>query len=743
MTDRSGDNNLSYELEIKVRNLISELIQPSLLKLKNTEKLQTKLKKSQNFIKEKFNNLDARIEYVDSKIFSLDPINKRISDLSFKATSIELKAQSDHEKLINELEVFSSTIGTLSSQIFSLFNQYELLKKDLKNYNLNFIELKTFIENKVNDIRKEIKDPFVTQIEMTAALESRIIQFEKNLNFVKSEILGIEYIIKKNERDISKNLDMVETQSNSIEISKKKLMEDLDTIKKAQASFTSFAENNQAAFREQIENKLAENFCTLNDKILKILGYILTEPRYKKKIQEIQATNKSISSLENKTNRSSYDEKLLKSVEFHPKPSDSVSSSLKNSQEKIQNSENAKKSDETPTDSKEHPESYNFTDHNQPTNLKVENQILLVNKIPQPSHKEINSLKLIENQKIPEPITIGIPDIADTESSKDLSLTPSNKIEKAQETIADPLSEQREISTNPYYETLIEEIQDHSEKLTQDISIIDQKISQIQVKIEDNYQSSINDFKKLEEILKKSMDEVNLHIENELKNWIKDFIASSFQQIVQNIGDMDTKRNQDIIKALQNYEELKNLLKQSSYEFMSYVSGKKRESNDLKLEFKRIYAKLEELSKNEGFFYTSIDKLNYTARVIKNAMVLINSIQLQDETDRQSLIIAANKENEVKRRSSLTPKPHTSTDKNCEACQNFGPQVLLALKAVFSNSPPMTLNEKQTDRTELLQKQQKLLTKIDLEESKTIETDLKINSRSLTPELPSINKKKL
>ena len=99
------------------------------------------------------------------------------------------------------------------------------------------------------------------------------------------------------------------------------------------------------------------------------------------------------------------------------------------------------------------------------------------------------------------------------------------------------------------------------------------------------------------------------------------------------------------------------------------------------------------------------------------------------------------KDVETKKRSQ-NPKSFNS-DKNCISCQAFGSQVLLALKLACSNynPDPVIVNNRETNRKELLEKQERLIKNIfETFETKHKENESNLSLRSLTPELPNINK---
>ena len=122
---------------------------------------------------------------------------------------------------------------------------------------------------------------------------------------------------------------------------------------------------------------------------------------------------------------------------------------------------------------------------------------------------------------------------------------------------------------------------------------------------------------------------------------------------------------------------------------------------------------------------------------IKITNVLFN----QDEIDKQILYSMILKDVETKKRSQ-NPKSFNS-DKNCISCQAFGSQVLLALKLACSNynPDPVIVNNRETNRKELLEKQERLIKNIfETFETKHKENESNLSLRSLTPELPNINK---
>ena len=139
--------------------------------------------------------------------------------------------------------------------------------------------------------------------------------------------------------------------------------------------------------------------------------------------------------------------------------------------------------------------------------------------------------------------------------------------------------------------------------------------------------------------------------------------------------------------------------------------------------------------------HSFIDKLNSSVKIMRETIKITNVLFNQDEIDKQILYSMILKDVETKKRSQ-NPKSFNS-DKNCISCQAFGSQVLLALKLACSNynPDPVIVNNRETNRKELLEKQERLIKNIfETFETKHKENESNLSLRSLTPELPNINK---
>ena len=212
---KNSENSMWMEMDLKVRKLISDLVEPSLARLRTAEAIQTKVQSSHRGLKERIRNTEAKIDSIIPKIPSIDPINKRIAEQSIRITGIELDSKSQADNMINEIEAFASKFGNLASQINSLYNQNEIIRRDIKSNSNNSTQLK----------------PHLKQAETNILLQTQIGQLERNLEFISNEISSLDLVNKTNERKINRCIFNFKAEFSSFEAENKKILQEIEYVK--------------------------------------------------------------------------------------------------------------------------------------------------------------------------------------------------------------------------------------------------------------------------------------------------------------------------------------------------------------------------------------------------------------------------------------------------------------------------------------------------------------------------------
>ena len=289
---KNSENSMWMEMDLKVRKLISDLVEPSLARLRTAEAIQTKVQSSHRGLKERIRNTEAKIDSIIPKIPSIDPINKRIAEQSIRITGIELDSKSQADNMINEIEAFASKFGNLASQINSLYNQNEIIRRDIKSNSNNSTQLKGFFEEKMIEIKNEMNEPHLKQAETNILLQTQIGQLERNLEFISNEISSLDLVNKTNERKINRCIFNFKAEFSSFEAENKKILQEIEYVK--HENFELMEKVNQKI--KKLKNDFMDKILEMNQiiqneqekNIDKILDYVLIEPRYKKKLMDFK-----------------------------------------------------------------------------------------------------------------------------------------------------------------------------------------------------------------------------------------------------------------------------------------------------------------------------------------------------------------------------------------------------------------------------------------------------------------------
>lgn len=705
------NNTLWMEIDLKVRKLISDLLEPSLSKLHSIELFQSKIYSSHRIIKDRVKNLEDKVAELPGKIPMIDPINKRIAEHSLKITSVELETKAQCENITNDVDSLSSKFGNMISNVASASSQIENIRKDLRNYLQCFVQLREFVEGKVNELKSQVKEPFVNQAETNIVLQVQIKQIEKNLQNMNSEFAALELKSKKSERKLNSGITGFQEQVQGYIEESKKITGGIEEVYNEQSKIKENIEEQMQKFREEIQKNIEEAKEKIEkgqrENIEDILHFVLMEPRYKKKIADYKK-NHGVFAKEHSGND---EESLSFQNEFRKKYKE-IAEGEENSEvisEAIREKKNIRKKKRE----KEIQFMSEVRENTDPSFVQfdkpVESNELLINA-PE-------DLQLLLGEEIKIPIVVSTENLNTKIEEHGLFLTkpPANiedllqlDVDQSKHLSSQSISDSQQFQmNNADYLMVIEDIQSQLEKSRQEILSLQERISSIEIISTQNFQFLNQKIILIDQKLEKSISDTNEYSETELKPWVSECISVSCQGLLNKLTQLNYEKNQEIERILINHSELESNLKQYSYEFSTYIMNKRREQSDFKLEFKRIYTKIEESNKKHTQIELLVDKANSTLRVIKNIIVISHVFAKNDENFRDRT---------TKRRGSQVVR-----EKNCEN---------------------IIYKSKEINRSDLLERQERLIESIcgDLEEKRKTENHTNHNLRSLTPELPSINK---
>ncbi|OMJ88140.1 hypothetical protein SteCoe_9955 [Stentor coeruleus] len=742
MSDEESSGFL--EMDIQIRKLISELIEPGLTKLKQTEFAQIKIQKYQSDLKEAMRALEKKVELINSSIPQIEPLNKRITEQALRIASVEIQAKSSFESLQNDFESSNCNLSTLSSQFYSLVNQYDLLKKDLKSYGTSVVQIKTLMEEKVIELKNEVKNPLLSQAETNISFQSQIKQMQKSIESLNSDLSTAESTAKHCERTVSKFIHDADAKTQSNEKMYQKMIEEMNSIKVANMAW----EKNLKVLIEQMREEMDKKIADMQEKYMKekeekingALDNLFEQPRFRKQMTQF-GKSRPVKAFKEENNisrpraYSSFTDKNSEEQDSREEVNEEVKRKSRKSILKKRNlvigmpRDSLVRIEENPQGKKDATEivkDFNKTDivENMQIDLVIEKPMLIkeidivssqsvyvensevINKdqinildekdiekataekitVDEKYNIEETKAQILENSLLEEknsPFTpsnppteyefkIGNESLEHVSNEEAKSLRSSLSISKISESsnlpqqkikrsikFAEP-SESSSVfdheSSFDYdeiyvkkedsdlaFKTLATHLDSINSSIVSQLESLNSLISELKTCFNDEkstIQSSINSMVMSNQALNSKIDAslrfIANDIESNLKPWIKAEIAQSHREVLQASSEIETKRNSEIIQIINNYSTLETLLKQSSYEFLNYVNNKKRDSSDVKIEFRRIYSKIDSLSQKHNFSMSIIEKNGSTFKFIKEFIILLYSLSKADLNEKSA-----------------------------------------------------------------------------------------------------------
>ena len=152
-----------------------------------------------------------------------------------------------------------------------------------------FVQLREFVEGKVNELKSEVKQPFVNQAETNIVLQVQIKQIEKNLQNINNEFAALELTSKKSERKLNSGITGFQEQVQGYIEESKKITGGIEEVYNEQSKIKENIEEQMQKFREEIQKNIEEAKENIEkvqrENIEDILHFVLMELGIRKKLR--------------------------------------------------------------------------------------------------------------------------------------------------------------------------------------------------------------------------------------------------------------------------------------------------------------------------------------------------------------------------------------------------------------------------------------------------------------------------
>lgn len=632
--------------DLKVRKLVRDLIEPTISRIVETETLQQIQEKQIKHLSEKTNSVLKRVDLQSSKIPNIEPVTRKLNENSLKITALQSDLTFQVSVVKNQIDSISGLLEDQSSRISSFTTLHESFKQNL-NENLNICgQLRTYVETQVQDFKVQVIEPFNTQAETNLSFQFQLQNFDQKLEMILKDVNSMDYLTKKTEHESKMKIEALERRLNIQSQPSKYFEKEINGLRNLIHLNENKVKNDflgiQNELKKQIEETLDE-FGKLNeDNIGEILNFVLIEPRYKKKLSELRKM--STFRVEGKEDP---DIRRFTALEINSKCIQEVSKPIKKSSSfrKFRKSSNIQITAKEAPDLKLnlHPVEPHLNSTPESSTLENNNLSSSSQTLDNVEKKELNAahnltLNLIETL----PITTGDPEHLTPSTKSEITLKEPNlkkfkfliKEPKPTDSDLDSISEESQVYKYSDLALAIEDLQKIFEALS---SKVDSLSSSLQTNISKS-SLKINSFKfslgLIKQHFEKKLEEFPEQVEDFIKNWSYSHLEPKFQsieskhkQLKSQLLESELKCEKESKKFVEVNESLEALLKNSAFEFTNYINTRKRDNNDIKLDIKRIYSKIESLCKKH--FIT----INYLQNMQKLVNTMKQFIALTSEKD--------------------------------------------------------------------------------------------------------------
>ena len=608
-------------VDIKVRKLVRDLLEPSLIKFSEVESNQNKITRILNENRDRISQVQNRVDILGPKIPNMDPIHRKLNEFSIRVNSLENDLLQQIDSIRNYNEKLSSRVSDIGSKFQSISKQNDLFSQTLAENSKTCSNLRIFIEKKVTEFQNQLKDPFNTQAETNILFLGQIRELEIKAESLIKDLDSVGFLSRKNEHDLKNGLDAIEKKFSSqikpLSYYENEITGIRNLVLFNEAKFRNETREEVERVKSEFKKEIKDNFEQFGknqqSNLTEILNFVLKEPKYQRKLNQLKKMNTM--RIENKKEvqmRRFTELSILAQKERIAQETgdDVIEEEMKERLEELKlrgRKDEVWRSKETGDDKdmgrfidtdfsnqEEGDDDRNNRDEwkDWSQNGRASDSELAIDIVS--SSNDENSLSTNETQKT-----------GDSKQKFVFSRADSKSVDSDLESISEECSEGRLIEDNMFIK-----------QIRADLSSLIQKHESLSTELKSFSSKSsikINSLRFCIILLKhqqqKALDQFKDSFDSSLKSWTKDFFASNLSQfthkIQQDIGQIivDSKR------IIEQNQVLELSVNNVTSEFGGYLKGKKRDLNDTKLEISRIYKKFETFAKKQVIHSAILERL--------------------------------------------------------------------------------------------------------------------------------------
>src|SRR5574343_184828 len=127
----SEQDEIWNSIDLKVRKLVRDLLEPSLIKFSEVESNQNKITRSLNENRDRITHISNKVEVLGPKIPNMDPIHRKLNEFSIRLNSINNDLCQEIESIRNDYDKLSSRTSDIGSKFYSISKQSDLFSQTL------------------------------------------------------------------------------------------------------------------------------------------------------------------------------------------------------------------------------------------------------------------------------------------------------------------------------------------------------------------------------------------------------------------------------------------------------------------------------------------------------------------------------------------------------------------------------------------------------------------------------------
>jgi len=279
------EENLWYNLETRVRKLVSELIEPTIRRtLTNNEEIE-KIAKTSEETHKRIEEVILKTDRLESKTEIIDKYSAKIIEFESYIGSMRENFKKDREYVMTQVQTFEKKLSHTDETISMLDQQRKLHKSELNDASSKIVDVENSFNQEVEALRENTKHKTTQLTNEVSKLQEKVANIQQRLPNINNDITELDGITKKSEHMINELKDQVKSITKTIRTHRKSSKEEVDRIRNMCIKFDSKIQEKLKNLKQYVSH---DNIANVNMTISEFLHNSINDPHSLRNLAEFE-----------------------------------------------------------------------------------------------------------------------------------------------------------------------------------------------------------------------------------------------------------------------------------------------------------------------------------------------------------------------------------------------------------------------------------------------------------------------